>query len=227
MSLTQEEIDRLAQLRGKTTTSPIKNTSSPVDAWIKGMESVPKIDTQQKIDPIALQNEWAQLPYDPRDEMLLRTMKNGNTYILQSYPEDDRVWQKFSGLKLDDKFVQTVPKFQNTTIFQGQKIDRASIETQLKTETDPLRQAELRTQLEQATPERNLYDQILMAEDAIKTNERLAQMKMNKTFIASDTHILYDLNLDTDSLLSVLVCILVFFLIGIFFIYNRLRKIIN
>lgn len=224
MALTREEAEKLAQLRGKTSTSPIKNTSSPVDAWTKGMES----DTQQKIDPIALQNEWAQLPYDARDEMLLRAMKNGNTYILQSYPEDERGWQKFSGLKLDDRFIQTVPKFQNTTISQGQSIDRASVEAQLKTEADPLRQAELRTQLEQAPKqrdvierifspgeERSLYDRIfnpeeddiygriIEAEKAINTNERLAQMKANERANGVDYLVRMKANAPTEGVTNV------------------------
>lgn len=168
MALTPEEAKKIQTAFG-----------TPVLAKVD-TSTVPTVDAQKPLDANELRSQWAQLPYEARDDMMRRAMKNGDTYILGSYPEDERGWQKFSGLKLDDSFIKNTPKFQNTTLSQGRVIDRSAVENQLKNETDPLKRAELKTTLDMSPKEVDPYEKIMKAEDAIKTNERLAQMKANE-----------------------------------------------
>lgn len=141
---------------------------------------VPTVDKQQNLDPEALRSEWAKLPYEARDEMVANSYKMGGEYVLKAYPEDERGWQKFSGLKMDDAFVKNTPKYADTQLSQGVVIDRKAVEDQLKTERDFWKRAELETQLRQAPKDINPYDQIMNVENAIRTTDRLAQQKANE-----------------------------------------------
>lgn len=168
MAITPEEAKKIQDAFG-----------TPVLAKVDS-STVPIIDTQKPLDANELRSQWAQLPYEARDEMMRKAMKNGDSYILGSYPQDERDWQKFSGLKLEDSFIKNTPKFQNTTLSQGRVIDRKAVEEQFKREEDPYKKAELQSMLELTPKEMDPYEKIMKAEDAIKTNERLAQMKANE-----------------------------------------------
>lgn len=143
---------------------------------------VPNIDKQKSLDPTALRSEWAKLPYEARDEMVKNAYKMGGENIIRDYPEDERGWQKFSGLKLDDAFIKNTPKYADTSVstnpYAGVNVEE--LKKQYYAEKDPFKRAEIGTKIENAPKERTPYEQVMMVEDAIKTNERLAQQRANE-----------------------------------------------
>lgn len=137
---------------------------------------------KKSLDPTALRSEWAKLPYEARDEMVKNAYKMGGENIIRDYPEDERGWQKFSGLKLDDAFIKNTPKYADTSVstnpYAGVSVEE--LKKQYYAEKDPFKRVKIGTKIENAPKERTPYEQVMMVEDAIKTNERLAQQRANE-----------------------------------------------
>lgn len=179
MAITKKQADLISQAFGRDVGVPVEEMDTQI------------VETPS-YSPQELRDQFARLDYKQRDEIIGEAYAHNGKFVLPSYMKDERGWDKFSGLELDESYVKNLPKFYTEEIRAPKKTGFETVSDeelrQRASSGDLMSQLQAETELQyRAKQPKDLGQQYMMAEQARLDNERQLRMLQRQREAGVDT----------------------------------------